>query len=150
MKSRRHFAIMDIIARYPVSTQEELCEALRENGFDVTQATVSRDIKEMHLIKVPSPEGYRYAVPEVSKVRSSQDRMKRLFQDSVVRIDYSNNIIVIKTLPGAAQSIASVIDNSEQEEILGTVAGDDTIFIVVKPPEDVEKVTGDFIRLLNE
>lgn len=149
MKARRQFAIMDIISNQRITTQEELCEALRKNGFDVTQATVSRDIKELHLIKVPDQDGYSYAMPEITSLKGSEDRMKRVFQDSIISFDYSSNIIVIKTMPGAAQSVASLIDTWEQPNILGSVAGDDTIFVVVKPTEAVEKVIEEFNRTLH-
>jgi transcriptional regulator of arginine metabolism len=105
MKSQRHFAIMDIISKERIVTQEELCEALKLRGFDVTQATVSRDIKELQLIKIPDLEGYRYSLPDNTALKNSYERMKRIFQDSVVNIDHSENIVVIKTLPGAAQSV---------------------------------------------
>lgn len=144
MKSRRHFAIMDIISNQRIATQEELCEALKLSGFDVTQATVSRDIKELQLIKIPDENGYRYALPSSTPLRSSQERMRRAFADSVVNIDYSGNIVVIKTLPGAAQSIASMIDNYDNPLILGTVGGDDTIFVAVKPQEAAEKIAEEF------
>ncbi|NLB88045.1 MAG: arginine repressor [Syntrophomonadaceae bacterium] len=149
MKARRQFAIMDIISNQRITTQEELCEALRKNGFDVTQATVSRDIKELHLIKVPDQDGYCYAMPELTSLKGSEERMKRVFQDSVISLDYSNNIIVIKTMPGAAQSVASLIDNWGQPNILGSVAGDDTIFVVVKPMEAIEKVLEEFNKMLH-
>jgi len=79
MKSRRHFTIMDIITKNRIVTQEELCEALRNNGFDVTQATVSRDIKELHLVKIPDGEAYRYALPDSSRIKRLPARMKRIF-----------------------------------------------------------------------
>ncbi len=148
MKSQRHFAIMDIISKERIVTQEELCEALKLRGFDVTQATVSRDIKELQLIKIPDLEGYRYSLPDNTALKNSYDRMKRIFQDSVVNIDHSENIVVIKTLPGAAQSVASVIDTSGLNRIIGTVAGDDTILVVVKPVEAVQEVMAEFIRLI--
>ncbi|MBO8159185.1 arginine repressor [Thermosyntropha sp.] len=144
MKSRRHFAIIDIISNQRIATQEELCEALKRNGFDVTQATVSRDIKELQLIKIPDEHGYRYAMPASTPVRSSQERMKRAFADSVIAIDYSGNIVVIKTLPGAAQSIASLIDTYDNPLILGTVGGDDTIFVAVKPEKAAAKIAEEF------
>lgn len=150
MKARRQFAIMDIISNQRIATQEELCEALRKNGFDVTQATVSRDIKELHLVKVPDQYGYSYALPEKTALKGSEERMKRVFQDSVISLDYSGNIVVIKTMPGAAQSVASLIDTWGQSNILGSVAGDDTIFVVVKPVEAVEKVIEEFNKLLHD
>ncbi|MGI6422239.1 MAG: arginine repressor [Syntrophomonadaceae bacterium] len=148
MKSQRHFAIMDIISKERIVTQEELCEALKLRGFDVTQATVSRDIKELQLIKIPDLEGYRYSLPDNTALKNSYERMKRIFQDSVVNIDHSENIVVIKTLPGAAQSVASMIDTSGLNRIIGTVAGDDTILVVVKPVEAVQEVMAEFLRLI--
>ncbi|NMC28046.1 MAG: arginine repressor, partial [Syntrophomonadaceae bacterium] len=129
MKTRRHFAIREILQSERISTQEELCEELRNRGYDVTQATVSRDIKELSLVKIPDGSGYRYALPETQSRKTSNVRMRRVFQDSVVGYNHSENIIVIKTVPGAAQSIASLIDSLDNPLILGTVAGDDTIFM---------------------
>ena len=106
MKSARQFVIKEIINSERIGTQEELCHALAERGLDVTQATVSRDIKELQLVKVPDEHGYRYAMPENSKIGNLQE-MKRLFENPVVNIDHSENLIVIKTIPGAAQAVAS-------------------------------------------
>ena len=149
MKIRRKFAIIDIISNRRISTQEELCQILKDSGYDVTQATVSRDVKELQLIKIPDSQGYYYALPDNSPILNSHERMRRLFKDSVTSIDYSENIVVIKTLPGAAQSIASLIDAAELENVLGTVAGDDTIFIVVKPLNAVKGIVKDFEELVN-
>ncbi len=150
MKSRRHFAIREILSTERISTQEELCEILKDRGYDVTQATVSRDIKELSLIKIPDGTGYSYAWPETQSPKSSNLRIKRVFQDSVVSYDYSENIIVIKTLPGAAQSIASLIDSLANPHILGTVAGDDTIFLVVKTKKSLAQVMEYFRKLVAE
>ncbi|HBQ86306.1 MAG TPA: arginine repressor [Syntrophomonas sp.] len=148
MKSRRHFAIREILAKEHITTQEELCEALRNIGYDVTQATVSRDIKELHLVKVPDQNGYRYSLPENNLTLTSRERFQRLFRDSVINIDYCENLIVIKTLPGAAQSVASLIDSSNFPDIMGTVAGDDTLFSAVKSREAVIDVVTMFRELL--
>lgn len=148
MKSRRHFAIRDILASERIATQEELCEALRKCGYEVTQATVSRDIKELRLTKIPDEMGYRYAFPTSHGPKSSFERMKRVFQDSVTDLDYSENIIIIKTLPGLAQSVGAVIDAMENQLILGNVAGDDTIFVLVKPKSEVENVLETFQKLI--
>lgn len=150
MKSRRHFAIREILNSERISTQEELCDELRNRGYDITQATVSRDIKELSLVKIPDEKGYRYAWPETQGPKSSHMRMKRIFRDSVVAYNHSENIIVIKTLPGAAQSIGSLIDSLDNPNILGTVAGDDTIFLVVKPITAIETVLNVFRELLPE
>ncbi|MDD3853545.1 MAG: arginine repressor [Syntrophomonadaceae bacterium] len=148
MKLKRHFTITEIISNQRITTQDELCEALQENGFAVTQATVSRDIKELQLIKIPDDEGYRYALPDAANITRSQERLRRIFSDSVITMDYSENLIVIKTLPGGAQSVASVIDSSDFPNILGTVAGDDAIFVVVKPIEAVPEVLKGFQELI--
>ncbi len=148
MKSRRHFAIRDILASERIATQEELCEALRNCGYEVTQATVSRDIKELRLTKIPDEVGYRYAFPDSHGPKSSYERMKRVFQDSVIDLDYSENIIIIKTLPGLAQSVASVIDAMENQNILGSVAGDDAIFVLVKPKNETEGVLKTLRKLI--
>ncbi len=149
MKSQRHFKIMDIISSERVATQEELCEVLKRNNYNVSQATVSRDIKEMQLLRLPDAEGYRYVLPE-NNTGISQHRIKRVFKDSVMTLDFSENLIVIKTLPGTAHSVASLIDFSEQAHILGTVAGDDTIFVAVKPKKAVKGVMKYFENLLSE
>ncbi len=150
MKARRHFAIRDILANELISTQEELCDALRKRGYDVTQATVSRDIKELRLTKVPDRNGYHYALPDVTNPKSSLERMKRVFKDSVINVDYSENIIVIKTLPGTAQTVGFVIDAMDNVNILGNVAGDDTIFVLIKPLDQVMAVMDEFRRYIEE
>lgn len=145
MKALRHAKIKAIIEHSEIETQEELAEALRKEGIEVTQATVSRDIKELRLIKVPAGNGrYRYAFPMEQTVIFSQSRMERMFKDSVLGIDYSQNIVVIKTLPGTANAVASTIDSARWPEIIGTVAGDDNILIVVKPMDAAGRVVEKF------
>ena len=149
MKTARHARIREIIEKQVVETQEELAAALKKQGFDVTQATVSRDIKELMLIKVPTDNNkYRYAFSADQGPLISQSRIARIFQETVLRIDASANIIVIRTMVGGAQPIAHAIDVSKWPQILGTVAGDDTIFVVVAPPEAVNEVIGEFKKLM--
>ena len=141
MKAIRHARIKDIIENAVIETQEDLAEALRKQHIEVTQATVSRDIKELMLIKVPTGDGrYRYAYPMEKNLVFSKNRMSRMFQDSVVGINFSENILVIKTLPGAANAVASTLDYAKWPEIIGTVAGDDNIFVIVKPKDATEKI----------
>jgi transcriptional regulator of arginine metabolism len=136
VKAIRHARIKDIIENNVVETQEDLAAALKQQHIEVTQATVSRDIKELMLIKVPTGDGrYRYAYPAEKDTAFSKSRMARMFQDSVVGMDYSENIIVIKTLPGTANAVAWTLDHAKWSEVIGTVAGDDNIFVVVKPKE---------------
>jgi transcriptional regulator of arginine metabolism len=142
VKARRQRKILEIIRSEPVETQEDLAAALKNNGFTVTQATVSRDIKEMGLIKIPfDGASFRYDFPgELLPARRGEERLRRLFRDAVVAMESSENLIVIKTNPGEAQGVASVIDNTGWPEVIGTVAGDDTILIVVKPKGAVEDI----------
>ncbi len=148
MKIRRQMKIIELIEREEIGTQEELAEKLRQNGFDVTQATVSRDIKELRLIKVPTGDhSYRYGTPREPQPANLQERLRRLFRDSAASIDFSENLIVIRTLPGNAMALASVIDGSNWQEIIGTVGGDDTILVIVKPKEAVEAVVRRFESL---
>ena len=141
MKTHRQSRVKEIVERLVIRTQDELADALRSEGIDVTQATVSRDIKEMLLVKVPTGDGsYRYAFPSNNNVTVSVARLEKTFQDSVLSVNCSGNIIVLRTLPGTAQAVAYVLDNVRWPEIIGTVAGDDTIFLVVKPEKVVEIV----------
>lgn len=149
MKAKRHLKIREIIERKPLETQEELADELRKEGIDVTQATVSRDIKELMLVKVPmSKNRYKYAVSNDSNFIINQERIQRLFRDAVINIDNSENLIVIKTLPGSAQAVASAIDQEQNDGILGTVAGDDTIFVAIKSKTYLEGIKNKFYNLL--
>lgn len=149
MKNHRHVRVKDIVERFVIRTQDELAEALRQEGIDVTQATVSRDIKELMLMKVPTGDGgYRYAYPSDQTATVSTARLEKTFQDSVLSVNSSGNIIVLRTLPGTAQAVAYVIDNIRWPDIIGTVAGDDTVFIVVKPVEIIAAVVERFESIL--
>ncbi len=141
MKARRQMKVQEIITKEFIHTQEDLADRLRLSGFDVTQATVSRDIKEMGLIKVPSSsDEYRYAFPTEAHPTNLQDRLKRLLRETMVSINDTESLIVIRTIPGNAHALAAVMDNSNWEEVIGTVAGDDTILLVIKPKEAVHIV----------
>ncbi len=138
MKRYRIMKIKEIIQKETIETQEELAAALQREGINVTQATVSRDIKELQLLKVPYGNGrYKYALSAEKKTVMSENHIAVLFQEAVTRIDSSMNLIVIHTIPGSAQSIAFSIDHSDHSEILGTLAGDDTVLIIMRTPEDV-------------
>jgi len=137
VKNKRQKLILDIVSQQIIETQDELVHALHLANVAVTQATISRDIKELGLIKMPVENGaQRYTAPtgEPVTVRSN-DRLKRLLRDSVVTMDISENLIIIKTLPGEAQGVASAVDHAGWPEVIGTVGGDDTILVVVKPKE---------------
>lgn len=137
MKGTRHGKIKEIIENNKIETQEELATALKQDGIEVTQATVSRDIKELMLIKVPDAEGnYHYAFPKEHNMLLTPGRLERTFQDSIVNMRASENLVVIRSLPGTAQAVAYAIDYMKWQEVLGTVAGDDTIFIAVDSKEN--------------
>ena len=132
MKAARHSSILDIIANYPIETQEDLANSLRDRGFDVTQATVSRDIKDLRLTKVPSGDGsYRYARPEKGETPLA-GLFIRIFSESVISMESANNLIVIKTLSASAGAAAEAIDSLMWPEILGTIAGDNTVLVIVR------------------
>lgn len=149
MKAERQKKILEIINKHAVETQEELADRLQKDGIKITQATISRDIKELRLVKVATGDDrYRYAVQGDKIYAGDQTKTRRIFKDSVVALDYSENLIVVKTTPGAAQSVALVIDYEGFREIIGTVAGDDTVMVVVKPKSAVKKIIGKFASYL--
>ena len=140
MKAKRQALIREIVEAQSIQTQEELAEALRAHGMVVTQATVSRDIREMHLLKVLAEDGsYRYATMEKSD-SGMNDRLIRMLTDSVVEMNSANNLIVIHTLPGSAHVAAEAIDNLKWPETIGTIAGDNTILVIVRTNEEVDTV----------
>ena len=148
MKVGRHAKILEIISKYPVETQEELGYKLKEMGFDVTQATISRDIKELRLIKVLNSEGkYNYA-PSTEVNSSNNERIVNVFRESVLKVDYSGNMIVLKTLSGTAMAASAAIDSLEWTDIVGCVAGDDTIFVLLRSSDDIEMVVKKFQKLM--
>ena len=135
MKSERQTAIRNLLRERSIQTQEELAAALRSNGFQVTQATVSRDMKEMHLIKVPSAEGgYQYAVPETKGIDLSE-RLTRMLRDCMISAEAAGQMVVVKTISGSAGTAAEALDNLQIPGILGSIAGDNTIFLAARDPE---------------
>jgi transcriptional regulator of arginine metabolism len=148
MKYSRHAKILELIEKYQIETQEELAEKLREHGMDVTQATVSRDIKELRLIKVMADEGrYKYASIAQNDGNIS-NKLLTVFTESFVSCDYANNIVVVKTLPGMAQASASAIDALKWTEIIGSIAGDDTIMIICRAEKIAEELVDKFNRMI--
>lgn len=140
MKYARHAKIIELVDHDEIETQEELAIRLIAEGFKVTQATVSRDIKELRLIKVLTKSGrYKYASIQQQDAGIT-DRFIKIFKDSLISIDSAGHMVVIKTLPGAAQAAAAALDALDMNEIVGSLAGDDTIFIVVRLVEDIEHV----------
>ncbi|SHH08662.1 arginine repressor [Tepidibacter thalassicus] len=148
MKISRHSKILEIIENEEIETQEDLAQRLRDNGINVTQATVSRDIKELKLVKVLTGDGkYKYAALKKEK-KGSSDRLIRLIKEVLIDLDSSENIVCLKTVPGSAQLVAKAIDELELKEIVGTIAGIDTVFILIKSLEFVEKIKDRFRMLI--
>lgn len=147
-KVKRHIKIRELITENEIETQDELVDELKILGYNVTQATVSRDIKELHLIKVQtSDRKYTYSLPADQRF-NPLEKLKRLIMDAFVKIDHTSHFIVLKTLPGNAQAVGALIDNLEWEEIMGTICGDDTCLLICRLEEDTEKVKNRFIDML--
>lgn len=147
-KNQRHLKIREIITKLEIQTQDELVEILRNEGFNVTQATVSRDIKELHLVKVPVNDGnYKYSLPSDQRYNPIQ-KLKRAMIESFVKMDSADHLIVLKTLPGNANAIGILIDQLDWEEILGTICGDDTCLIISRTKEDAQVIQERLLDLL--
>lgn len=147
-KGHRHIRIRDIISKFEIETQDQLVESLREAGVDVTQATISRDIKEMHLIKVPTATGsYKYSLPRVYEFNTEQ-KLHRALTDAFVSIDGAGHFLVLKTLPGNAQAIGSLLDHLKWDQMLGTICGDDTCLIICREASLIEEVREKLLAML--
>ena len=150
MKNDRQNHLLQIISEESIETQEQLLERLQSRGIKSTQATISRDIKELHLIKEPAGQGrYRYAVSTHRTKLNFADRLRTIFRESLLSVDYAQNIVVIKTMPGLASAAASAIDAMNMGVVLGTLAGDDTVFIVMRDTNSAAAFCGEIRNLLN-
>ena len=149
-KASRQKMIQKIIEKEEIGTQFDLAERLKQHGFNVTQATVSRDIKEIGLIKIPVEGNFsKYSMPVNISVGNIAERMRRMFIDNAVSIEKAENLIVIKTLPGTAQGLAACLDQCGWQEIVGCIAGDDTILIVARDKQVVHDVIRRFDALMD-
>lgn len=149
MKSARQTAILSLIEQKDVRTQEELARSLKELGYKVTQATVSRDIKELRLLKVLAQNGgYKYATADQAE-HGISDRFVRMFVDSVLSITPAGNIIVIRTLAGSANVAGEAIDSMRWPEVVGTLSGDNTILVIVHDENEAALVVDKFNDILN-
>ena len=150
MTNQRHQKILEIINTYSIETQDDLINKLNEAGFDVTQATVSRDIKKLHLIKVQNAANgkYIYTTPVIDNSKS-ESKFKNILKETVVSAKSAENIIVIKTYSGMANAAAAAIDNIAKDIIIGSIAGDDTIFVVVANDEQAGKFANNITFMIN-
>ena len=149
MKVKRHAKILEIIQKYSVETQEDLLHRLKQSGYDVTQATVSRDIKELRLIKAMGPDGsYRYTTVKVARDNMAS-KFHSLFRDTVVRVEYAGNLVVIKCLTGMAQAVCAAMDALAWEQVVGTLAGDDTFVCITKDETQAVGLAADLKKMLH-
>ena len=139
MKNDRQTRILEIIEREPIDTQEQLQQRLLEEGITCTQATISRDIKQLHLIKEPIGQGkYRYAVSVQRNRLNVADKLRTIFRESVNSIDYAQNIVVIKTMAGLANAAGEAVDSMKVPYMVGSLAGDNTVLLVMRDTESAE------------
>ena len=148
MKERRHAKILELIGKYNIDTQEGLLDRLRKEGFDVTQATVSRDIKELRLVKTLLPDGkYKYSL-ERENVKDVSSKFYSMFPDSAMSVAYAQNIVVIKCFTGMANAVCAALDAARLENIVGTVAGDDTIFVLLSDESSAADFAAELKKLI--
>ncbi len=139
MKNSRQAMILEIISQENIETQEQLLNRLQARGIRCTQATISRDIKQLHLMKEPIGQGaYKYAVSGNRTKLNVAEKLRTIFRECIVSIDYAQNIVVVKTMPGLANGACSALDNMEMNDIVGSLAGDDTALLVMRNAEAAE------------
>ncbi len=149
MKNDRKKAILDIVSHYEVDTQETLQALLLERGFSVTQATVSRDIKQLSLVKTMSENGsYKYSLPRSDYDASSKTGLMRFFSDAVYAVDRAMNTVVVKCHSGMANAVCARLDTAGYPNVVGTLAGDDTIFVLMRTEEDAASMLKELEGLL--
>lgn len=150
MKQSRHEKIAELVAEFEIETQEELAQRLKEAGFSVTQATVSRDIRQMHLSKVPTGNGRQKYVVLKQEEGLLPDKYIRVLKDGFVSMDMAQNILVMKTVSGMAMAVAAAVDAMNFKEVVGSIAGDDTIMMAVRSVEETKILMGKIRELLHK
>lgn len=148
MKSNRHQKIIELVDNYEIETQEELADRLREEGFQVTQATVSRDIRALKLSKVSCGNSRQKYVAVKQKDAHLSEKYIRVLKDGFVSMDKAQNILVIKTVSGMAMAVAAAVDAMQMEEIVGSIAGDDTIMAAVRTTDDTQVVMDKILEMM--
>ncbi|MDY5100808.1 MAG: arginine repressor [Oscillospiraceae bacterium] len=139
MKSNRQSMILELIAQQDIETQNQMMEALRQRGIKSTQATLSRDIKELRLVKELSPSGaYRYVAAARDELSDYDVRLRKIFRECVISYGIAQNLVVLRTLPGLANAAASALDNMSVPDLVGSIAGDDTVFLAMKDNASAE------------
>jgi transcriptional regulator of arginine metabolism len=149
MKNDRQTMILQIISEENIETQEQLLERLGQRGISSTQATISRDIKQMHLIKEPMGQGvYRYAVSDNRTKLNFAEKLRTIFRESITSIEYAQNIVVVKTMPGLASAACAALDDMGIAYMVGSLAGDDTAFLVMKDTASAENFCEEIKEML--
>lgn len=149
MKEQRQNAILSIVRTSAIETQEQLLNELKKRGFRCTQATVSRDIRELHLVKEQTSFGaYQYSLPASRSSGSSTDRLQTIFREGVVSFDVAQNLVVLKTIPGLANAAAAAIDEMALPEIVGSIAGDDTVVLILRTAQNAEAFCSDLRAMI--
>lgn len=151
MKAQRQAKIVEIISNANVETQEQLLQALTDQGFSSTQATISRDIKELRIVKELTSLGtYRYSIPEKDAPPALSDRLNNIFRECVISVDYAENLVVIHTLPGMANAAGSALDAMRSGAVLGTLAGDDTVVVVMREGHAAAAFSGEIKAVIRK
>ncbi|MEF9968928.1 MAG: arginine repressor [Ruthenibacterium sp.] len=150
MKNTRHSKILELINQYPIERQEELLHHLSENGFYVTQATVSRDIRALHLVKNPTGDGhYRYAAASAfGKATHTPSRFETIFRESVLKVDSAGHTVLVKCYNGMANAACEVFDAMTWSEVVGTLSGDDTFFVLMRSEEAAMEITDEIQKYI--
>ena len=141
MKGKRQQEILEIVAQRDIDTQEQLLEELKARGVTTTQATISRDIKQLHLVKAPAGQGkYRYAVSDHGSKIHVADKLQTIFRESIVNVDFAQNLVVIHTMSGLANGAAAALDGMKIDQLIGTLAGDDTVLLIMRDNESAAEL----------
>ena len=151
MKEKRQQKILEIISNFDVDTQASLMEYLRESGYNATQATLSRDIRELRLVKVMTDNGiYKYDVATQEKVAELSPKFRSIFSEAVVSVDYAFHIVVIKCHNGMASAACAALDNMKIKDVVGSIAGDDTIFVLLRNEQQALKLISEIRQNIKE
>lgn len=149
MKNERQLKILEIIKAESIETQEQLQQCLLDMGIICTQATISRDIKQLHLIKEPIGQGkYRYAVSIQRKRLNIADKLRTIFRESIVSVDYAKNIVVIKTMSGLASAAATALDSMRISSVVGSIAGSDTVLVIARDTESASDLSSEIAEMM--
>ena len=150
MKNSRQKKIMELIAEKNIETQEQLLQELTEAGFKCTQATISRDIKELRIVKSLDGFGsYRYSVPKKGEREKFDNRFRVIFRECVTHMDYAQNLVVVKTMPGLAAAAGANIDSLHRASVLGTLAGDDTALVIMRDADSARELCTELRKMLD-